>query len=98
MTAPSDAQGTPEGPTALPAVAIIGMAGRFPGAASTGELWRIVCDGIETLSVLDDAELEDAGNATLRADPAYVRARGVLDGADQFDAEFFGMLPREADI
>ena len=36
--------------------------------------------------------------AALRDDPSYVKARGVLDGVENFDAAFFGISPREAEV
>ena len=80
-------------------VAIIGMAGRFPGAPDVDELWRRLCKGDELISRLSEADLEAAGEpAALRDDPGYVKAAGVLDGAELFDAAFFGFSPREAEV
>ncbi len=81
---------------ALDGVAVIGMAGRFPGAANIWSFWRNLCDGIESISRFGLDELDDAFTAKERADPAYVPVRAVLDDAGMFDAEFFGMHPREA--
>ncbi len=79
-------------------VAVIGMAGRFPGAASVAELWRNLCGGVESISFFTADELAAAGvDPRLLADPRYVRARGVIAGADLFDAAFFGYTPREAE-
>ncbi len=80
-------------------VAVVGLAGRFPGAAGVPELWRNLCAGAESIRVLTDDELRAAGvpDASLR-DPRYVRARGALDGVDLFDAALFGFTPREAEI
>lgn len=80
------------------AVAIIGMAGRFPGAASVAAFWRNLLDGVESITRFDPAELEDNFDAGVRALPNYVPARSVLEGVEQFDAPFFGMLPREAAV
>jgi amino acid adenylation domain-containing protein len=81
------------------AIAIVGMAGRFPGAGSVEELWRNLTGGVESISFFSDAELRAAGVAEADlADPRYVRARGVVDGADRFDAAFFGYSPREAEV
>ena len=88
-------------PRALPpnAVAIIGMAGRFPGANTPAELWQLVRDGREAIRRLSDAELRAAGVApSLIANPAYVRAAATLDRMDEFDAGFFGFSPRDAAI
>jgi phthiocerol/phenolphthiocerol synthesis type-I polyketide synthase E len=79
------------------AIAIIGMEGRFPGAADLEQFWHNLRDGIDSITRFSDDELRVAGvSAELLARPDYVRARGVLDGVDQFDAEFFGVSPREA--
>ena len=80
-------------------IAIVGMAGRFPGAPSVDGLWRLLAEAREGITFFSDAELADAGVApSLRADPAYVPARGALEGADLFDAGFFGFSPREAEV
>lgn len=82
-----------------PGVAVIGMAGRFPGARNTTELWKNLCDGVESITFFTNEELEQAGiDPTLLADPRYVKAKGVLADADMFDAGFFGMNPREAEL
>jgi amino acid adenylation domain-containing protein len=80
-------------------VAVIGMAGRFPRAGDLEQLWQNLCDGVEAISFFSEEELAAAGvRRELLADPAYVRAAGVLEGADLFDAEMFGVPPREAEI
>jgi amino acid adenylation domain-containing protein len=79
-------------------VAIIGMAGRFPRAQNVAEFWRNIRDGVECISHFTPAELEVPGGAALADDPDYVRARSTIDGADLFDAAFFGILPREAEL
>jgi acyl transferase domain-containing protein len=78
-------------------IAIVGAAGRFPGAGDLAALWRNLCDGIESISRFAPDELEEV-DPDLRRDPRYVPARGVLAGADLFDAQFFGYSPREAEI
>ncbi|HEX8146093.1 MAG TPA: polyketide synthase, partial [Pyrinomonadaceae bacterium] len=80
-------------------VAIIGMAGRFPGARDLEEFWRNLRGGVESITFFTDEELLAAGVApeTL-GDPSYVKARGVLDDIDQFDSAFFGFNPREAEM
>ncbi|HEY0739356.1 MAG TPA: amino acid adenylation domain-containing protein, partial [Herpetosiphonaceae bacterium] len=88
-----------EGAFAASHIAIIGMDGRFPGAANIDEFWDNLCAGTETISFFSDEELLAAGvpAAELRH-PSYVKARGVLRDIDLFDAEFFGITPREAQI
>ena len=82
----------------LDGIAIIGMAGRFPGAASVGELWQNLCGGVESTAFFSDAELDPSIDPNLRQNPNYVKARGIIDGADRFDAAFFGVSTREAEI
>ena len=81
-------------------IAIIGLAGRFPGAADVDEFWRNLEAGRETIASFAPGELEPAlgEEAPSRNDPAYVRARGILEGIDLFDAPFFGITPKEAEI
>ena len=78
------------------AIAIIGMAGRFPGASSVDAFWDNLLAGRETISRFTEAELEDAFPEATRRAPNFVRARSVLDGIDGFDAGFFGMRARDA--
>jgi amino acid adenylation domain-containing protein len=79
------------------AVAIIGMSGQFPGAQDLEQFWRNLAAGVESISQLSDEALAEAGVPTaLSSRPGYVRAKGVLEGAELFDAEFFGVNPREA--
>src|SRR5689334_24674883 len=80
-------------------IAIIGMAGRFPGARNLDEFWNNLKEGVESLCSFSDEELAAAGvPAAIYSDPRYVRSRPVLDDIDQFDAGFFGYSPREAQI
>lgn len=78
-------------------IAVVGYAGRFPGAPDVEAFWRNLAEGRESITSFSEAELRAAGipEATL-ADPHYVRAKGVLEGADLFDAGYFGITPREA--
>ncbi len=80
-------------------IAVVGRAGRFPGAAGLEAFWRNLAAGVESITFFTPEELRAAGipNEVLR-DPAYVPARGVLAGAEAFDAGLFGMSPREARI
>ena len=78
------------------AVAIIGLAGRFPGADDVDQFWHNIRNGVSSITRFSDAELEDDFSRDLRGDSNFVRARPILRNVDQFDADFFGMLPREA--
>ncbi|MGB2570898.1 amino acid adenylation domain-containing protein [Micromonospora citrea] len=78
-------------------IAIVGMAGRFPGAPDVSTFWRNLRAGVESITFWDDDTLRAAGvSAETLADPRYVRAAAVLDGIEEFDAAFFGYHPREA--
>jgi acyl transferase domain-containing protein/acyl carrier protein len=80
-------------------IAIVGMSGRFPGAGNVGQFWQNLRDGVESITFLTDEELEAAGvSPDIYQNPAYVKAKGVLEDADLFDAAFFGYSPREAEI
>ncbi|NES13761.1 MULTISPECIES: type I polyketide synthase [Micromonospora] len=80
-------------------VAVIGMAGRFPGAADVEAFWANLVAGREGIVHLSDEELVGGGiDPELIARDNYVRAKGVLDDADLFDAGFFGFHPREAEV
>lgn len=81
-------------------IAIVGMAGRFPGARHVTQLWQNLVQGRETISHFRAEELEAASpeDMAARANPAYVRARGILDDIEMFDAGFFGINPKEAEI
>jgi amino acid adenylation domain-containing protein len=81
-------------------IAIIGMAGRFPGAESVEELWANLVAGRESVSFFNDAELAASGldAAELRRRGQYVPARGTMKDADCFDAAFFGVNPKEAEV
>ncbi|MEQ1572556.1 MAG: type I polyketide synthase, partial [Myxococcota bacterium] len=86
-------------PPAREPLAIIGLAGRFPGAPDVDQLWRNLLDGVEGITFFSADELRAAGvDAASIADPAYVRAKGALGAVDQFDASFFGYSPREAEL
>ncbi|WP_327364780.1 non-ribosomal peptide synthetase/type I polyketide synthase [Streptomyces sp. NBC_01296] len=81
------------------AVAIVGMACKLPGAPDLDTFWHNLRDGIESITYFSDEELRAAGATEDElADPAYVRARGLIDGADLFDAAFFDYSPAEAEV
>ena len=78
-------------------IAIVGMAGRFPGARNVGEFWRNLAAGVESIARLSDEEILESGvPAALLQHPAYVKASPVLDDPALFDAAFFGYSPVEA--
>jgi phthiocerol/phenolphthiocerol synthesis type-I polyketide synthase E len=78
-------------------IAVVGLAGEFPRAESVDELWLQVQEGAECLTFFSDEELRAAGVDRERlASPDYVPARGILRGAEGFDAGLFGMASSEA--
>ncbi len=79
-------------------VAIIGMAGRFPGAMTVDHLWQNLCNGVESITFFRDDELDPTVDPALKQLPNYIRAKGVMADADKFDAAFFGTNPREAEV
>ena len=80
-------------------IAIVGMAGRFPGARNIGQFWQNLRDGVESIRSLSDTELLAAGvPAEEFSRPDYVRRASVLEDVDLFDATFFGLSPRDASI
>jgi amino acid adenylation domain-containing protein len=91
-------QGMATGALDAEPIAIIGMAGRFPGAPDIESFWRMLDEGRDAIRFFRPDELDASIPDELRADPDYVSARGVLDGVDLFDAGFFGINPKEAEL
>jgi len=87
----------PEQELALDGIAIIGMAGRFPGAPDLDTFWKNLVEGKDTITRFDATELAARNTDAQGATADFVAARGVLDDAAMFDAEYFGIAPREAD-
>ncbi|WP_316833091.1 polyketide synthase [Pedobacter aquatilis] len=79
-------------------IAIIGMAGRFPGANTIKEFWQNLIDGKETITFFSDAELDPSISEELRKDPNYIKARGVVNGATAFEPSFFGINSKLAEL
>jgi hypothetical protein len=89
---------TGSGQMAAEPIAIVAMAGRFPGASDIEAFWHNLCEGRDSITVFGPGDLDPAVSAQDRDDPAYVPARGVIDGVEQFDAAFFGIGPKEAEL
>lgn len=80
-------------------IAVIAMAGRFPGARSVEQFWQNLQQGVESVKFFNRQELLASGvDPALLENPNFVGAEGVLDGVELFDAEFFGFSPREAEL
>jgi len=77
--------------------AIIGMAGIFPGAKNIGEFWKNLINGVESITVFTEEELKAVATPTqIIENPNYVKAGGIIDDKECFDAAFFGYVPKEA--
>ena len=79
-------------------IAIIGFAGRFPGARNVDEYWKNLVEGVESIKFFSDEELSDTIPPDLKANPNYIKARAILEDAEYFDASFFDISHREAEI
>ena len=78
-------------------VAIVGMAGRFPGAEDIEQFWNNLRNGVESIRFYSKEELVANGyDATRISTPGFVPARALMDSSEFFDAAFFGYTPREA--
>ena len=83
----------------LDSIAIIGMAIRFPGASSPAQFWQNLKAGVESIShISDDTLIAEGIPPALLKDPRYVKAGGLLDDVDKFDASLFNMSPTEAEL
>jgi acyl transferase domain-containing protein/acyl carrier protein len=78
-------------------IAVVGMAGRFPGARNLDEFWHNLVEGVESITRFSDEELLQSGvPAACLSNPNYVKAAPILEDPFQFDANFFGFSPMEA--
>lgn len=87
-------------PTLLPSpdIAIIGMECNFPGAGTIEELWGLLKNGKETVTFFKESEIDPSVPEHVKNDPTYVKARGVLEGVENFDAALFGISPNLAEL
>ncbi|OYV04753.1 MAG: hypothetical protein CFE26_15195, partial [Verrucomicrobiales bacterium VVV1] len=72
------------------AIAIIGMAGRFPGADGPDEFWQNLIHARDGITRFEGRTTSDGST--------YVGARSLFDNPDLFDASFFGIYPKEAEL
>jgi len=83
----------------LNGVAIIGMAGRFPEAKNIEEYWQNLENGKDGITFYTDQDLIDAGvEQEILKNPDYIKAKAGVTDIDLFDASFFGINPREAEV
>ncbi|MEO6830228.1 MAG: polyketide synthase, partial [Acidobacteriaceae bacterium] len=80
-------------------IAIVGMAGRFPGASTVGQFWRNLVEGVESVAFASPDELSNAGvDPALTGHRDYIPASSTVHQPEFFDAAFFGFSAREAEI
>lgn len=80
-------------------VAVIGFAGRFPGARNTDEFWRNLREGVESISFFTPEEMLASGVGPEQFEtPEYVPAKAIVQDIEKFDANFFDYSPREAEM
>lgn len=79
-------------------IAIIGMSGRFPGANNVEKLWENLCNNVASITFFKDEELDPFIDSKLKNNPQYVKAKGIIEKADYFDANFFSISPLEAQL
>lgn len=88
-----------DGAISLDGIAIIGLAGRFPGANTIEEFWHNLCHGVESIQTFSESELLGSGvDPQMLTQPNFVKAGAPLDQIEYFDAAFFGFNPREAAV
>ena len=73
-------------------IAIVGISGRFPGAKNVAEFWKNLENGVHSIRFFTDDELLESPNFDPQnfQYPEFVRAKGVLEDVEYFDAYFFG--------
>lgn len=80
-------------------IAIIGIAGRFPGADNVDEFWENLRSGVESMLEVTADDMRASGLDPAMLDNSdYVNICAPIDGIEDFDAEFFGLSPREVEI
>ncbi|QTD99692.1 non-ribosomal peptide synthetase [Streptomyces cyanogenus] len=82
----------------VPAIAVTGLACRFPGADSAEEFWELLREGVDPREAVPEEDLRRAGRAWALSDPSYVAVRKRFADASLFDADYFGMSPAEAAV
>lgn len=82
-------------------IAVIGMSGIFPGAKNLEEFWKNLCDGIDAITKIPLERWdwkEYYGNPKEDKDKTNVTYGGFIEGMKHFDAQFFNISPREAEL
>lgn len=79
-------------------IAIIAMTGKFPGADSVEALWQNLLARENGVTLFDKTELDASVTEEMIQEDGYVLCKGQLPGHKTFDAKFFGVTPREAEL
>ncbi|MBA2404660.1 MAG: AMP-binding protein, partial [Bdellovibrionales bacterium] len=79
-------------------IAVVGLAGRFPGAENIPALWSNLLAGKNSIEKFSKSEIDPAVPSDIFNDAHYLLAHGSFPGQDSFDYKFFGMTPREAEL
>ncbi|OYE03766.1 type I polyketide synthase, partial [Nostoc sp. 'Peltigera membranacea cyanobiont' 232] len=84
---------------AIEGIAIVGMAGRFPGAKNIDEFWQNLQSGVESISIFTNEEIiSDGIDSVTLSDRNYVKSSAILENIDLFDAAFFSFNAKEAEV
>lgn len=79
-------------------VAVVAMTGRFPGANSVDELWALLSNNKEGIEFFNSDSMHVSVDRDVLKNSNYILATGEYSDCDLFDASFFGMTPREAEL
>lgn len=79
-------------------IAIVGIACQLPGARDKEEFWNNLVQNKESIKRFSDEELEskEFDWENLKNNPSYVKARGIIEDVDKWDAGFFNTIPKDA--
>ncbi|HEY9801605.1 MAG TPA: type I polyketide synthase [Leptolyngbyaceae cyanobacterium] len=94
-------QATSQALTSSEAIAIIGLGCRFPQAHNPEAFWQLLHDGVDAITEVSASRWDVEGVAQQlpgNLDKNQVKWGGFIDQVDQFDAEFFGIAPKEAEL
>ncbi len=83
------------------AIAIIGMGCRFPQAQNPDAFWQLLHDGVDAITEVPPSRWDInlvSQQLPTHLDKNHIKWGGFLEQVDQFDAEFFGIAPREAEL
>ncbi|MBJ9987818.1 SDR family NAD(P)-dependent oxidoreductase [Paenibacillus sp. S28] len=82
-------------------VAVVGVAGRYPGAGNVNEFWEVLKKGRDCITEIPDERWDYRmyfDEDRTKPGKAYSKWGGFIDGVDLFDPLFFHISPREAEL